>query len=517
MPLTPINYNQIKGAVVNALDYGVSTSAADNGAAILAAIVYCAANGKTLFFPAGTYNVTTAIVSTVICSLEGERGSTGENGSSIKWNGAAGSTLLRFNLAAPVNYIILQNMQYESNTTNKAVTLVQIVGNASGVTFANTAIEGCSFIAPSDYALIIDGTIPWASGSVTTHTSMYFASNISNCLVQGGIKILKGGDSLVIQNNNISRVDGITTSIQGLYITGANGAVQKTIRDNNITTLSGAIYLQDCSQCTVENNQIEFPFSDSTANFDHTVNGDSLVWIKRSNFIKIERNNLQTGGASIAAARVCLYPVLFDSDDVTVSDASADVGDKVPTQGCTLKGNNITYGRSDFGYYAGFVNKAFATVVGNNYYVATNTPNWDIQDANAYPQIGIRMQMDSAATPHAPTPVLQGTWIVDNSQGNGTLWLQLGEDGWARWYGQLKNASVQAAVLVSPAPCVNIATAGITPAVNTSGVPVSDGVTVFTVAAGAGGLISIPTQGGTGTTGKNWILNGLSYPYYLSF
>lgn len=57
MALTKVTYSMIEGTYVNALDFGVSTSSADNAAAFQAAIDYCLDNSKTLFLPSGDYTV----------------------------------------------------------------------------------------------------------------------------------------------------------------------------------------------------------------------------------------------------------------------------------------------------------------------------------------------------------------------------------------------------------------------------------------------------------------------------
>jgi parallel beta-helix repeat protein len=59
MSLTKVSYSMITGAPVNVLDYGaVGNGVADDTAAIQAAI----ATGKSIFFPAGTYNVNASLL-----------------------------------------------------------------------------------------------------------------------------------------------------------------------------------------------------------------------------------------------------------------------------------------------------------------------------------------------------------------------------------------------------------------------------------------------------------------------
>lgn len=71
MSLTKVTYSMIDGAVVNVLDYGADpTGSADSITAINNAIT-AAATGKIVFFPAGTYKISSSILLKQ-CSLLGE-------------------------------------------------------------------------------------------------------------------------------------------------------------------------------------------------------------------------------------------------------------------------------------------------------------------------------------------------------------------------------------------------------------------------------------------------------------
>lgn len=91
----------IDGAPVSVLDFGADpTGATDSAAAILAAMTYCAANQKSLFFPSGTY----LSASNIVAPRTGNVGrgykifGEGKNYSSrIVFSGAAVTTGLTFN------------------------------------------------------------------------------------------------------------------------------------------------------------------------------------------------------------------------------------------------------------------------------------------------------------------------------------------------------------------------------------------------------------------------------------
>lgn len=76
MSLTKVSYSMITGAPVNVLDYGaVGNGIADDTAAIQAAL----ATGKSIFFPAGTYNISGII------SPRSNTTWIGENNATLKW------------------------------------------------------------------------------------------------------------------------------------------------------------------------------------------------------------------------------------------------------------------------------------------------------------------------------------------------------------------------------------------------------------------------------------------------
>lgn len=76
MSLTKVSYSMITGAPVNVLDFGaIGNGIADDTAAIQAAL----ATGKSIFFPAGVYNVA------AIISPRSNTTWTGENNATLKW------------------------------------------------------------------------------------------------------------------------------------------------------------------------------------------------------------------------------------------------------------------------------------------------------------------------------------------------------------------------------------------------------------------------------------------------
>ena len=61
MSLTKTSYSLIAGAPINVLDYGADASGVADSTSAIASALDAVASGGTLFFPPGTYKVTSAI------------------------------------------------------------------------------------------------------------------------------------------------------------------------------------------------------------------------------------------------------------------------------------------------------------------------------------------------------------------------------------------------------------------------------------------------------------------------
>ena len=118
MALTKATNRMIEGALVNALDFGVSASSDDNTTAMQAAIDYSIANGKTLFLPAGIYKVASTLTvarqssgwDSFALIGEGEAGSaaSGDPGNNL----TASKTIIEF--TSTTLYDILFSLEYDT-------------------------------------------------------------------------------------------------------------------------------------------------------------------------------------------------------------------------------------------------------------------------------------------------------------------------------------------------------------------------------------------------------------------
>lgn len=136
MALTKATYSLIDGAPVNVLDYGaVGNGVADDTTAIQAAINAGAVSGATVFFPAGTYLVSTLTLP--------------QQGSGIELLGEANCGLND-----------LANTTFKGAVIKSASASGNVLSCDGGVSYSNRAlrISGLSFyVATSDYAIYLKG------------------------------------------------------------------------------------------------------------------------------------------------------------------------------------------------------------------------------------------------------------------------------------------------------------------------------------------------------------------------
>ena len=495
--------------IVSCVDLGViGDGATDNGATMQAAIAACAAAGVDLYVPAPAvdYSMATPSVNTAMCSIHGD----GKSTSVFKWRGAGGAVVFTFNLTTDPGGITLRDFGIVPSVSGTGATAIKIVPSGAGGNFANSTIERCTLgggqnLGFSSYGLIIDN-------SAEDHSAI-FTDNIKGCNICNGMQLLKAGDSVTIERNNISCVSSaIGNSSIGVYITGMSGAAQKTIRDNSITAGNGAIYMKDCIQSTIEHNQCEWPgISTGTFVFNHALNNDSWINIVTSSDIRIVRNTIQTGiGNATVDANCPGYGITFDGGGL-----AAPAGDSVPTVGCVLRDNTINAGNITSGtrYHVAFINKAYGNIVGiNSWQTTNNKPSIYLLDPEAYPQIGFPMDLNAAAT----SPWVNG-WSLDSTNGITRMDLLLEENGVAHLYGEAKNAggsgaSVQT-IINLPSPVIpSVPASMVTIGKSSAGAYLSSAgcVMYLTLATPSEVMYAIAP------TSCHVTLTGLTFPYYIS-
>ena len=173
MSLTKVSYSLIEGAIYSVLDYGINTSAANNASAIDALITtVSAAGGGTIYFPAGTYNIQSAI------TLR----------SNVTFKGDGRSSIIK---AKTGNFYMF---------------------NASAYASDNVTFDGLNFDGSDNYPTntITANPRTYANRNVAIRVGGVSANNfrVVNCyfyrISGGAIDVLRDGVSnIVIQNNEL--------------------------------------------------------------------------------------------------------------------------------------------------------------------------------------------------------------------------------------------------------------------------------------------------------------------------
>lgn len=133
MSLTKATYSMIDGAVINVLDYGAVGDGVANDTAAITAAVAAAPAGSTVYFPAGTYKVTSGIT---------------DAGKAITFAGVGvgsvitGSGFAILSLTAP--YSNAQDLQIEASAYSALTIGIDVANGTTGVN--NFTIRRCTIL-----------------------------------------------------------------------------------------------------------------------------------------------------------------------------------------------------------------------------------------------------------------------------------------------------------------------------------------------------------------------------------
>ena len=255
MALTKATYFMISGASVNVLDYGVSesNSAADNDTAF--ALAVAAAKNKTLYIPAGVYEISATI--TVLLDSVNNRSTNicGEGlGTQLKWMGGNGVPVIFYSTSGidqNVPLCIIEKIYIKNGNSATTLTGIRIGDNAyygvRGVcnfTVRNNRIDSCwtgiQIYYESDQVSIHDN-----------HVSGYQATGIQN----------SGSTGCRIENNHCQNGSTGTWSI---YSDKGNTIVMGNVLQSDN---AGAIWLENANDFTVLNNYSECGLDATGTNF----------------------------------------------------------------------------------------------------------------------------------------------------------------------------------------------------------------------------------------------------------
>jgi hypothetical protein len=298
MSLTKVSYSTIQGAVYNALDYGISTSSADNASAISALITtVSSAGGGTIYFPTGIYNIRSAVDLKENVTLRG-------NGKSsvIKATATGGYHMF----------------------------------NAASVAVNNVVFDGLAFDGSANYPANDITTKPsiYANWNVAIRTGGFLSNNLKivNCyfymLAGGAIDInADSNQNIVIQNNEFYKAN---YRQQIIYVRSTTTAITDALRPNQIlidgnTFFGGgpqswydpsdeswaasldAIVIDRCKNFVVSNNSIKSTcgigirieqsiWGNVTGNDINNVGSIGITCYKDSYYISVVGNTVQQWG-----------------------------------------------------------------------------------------------------------------------------------------------------------------------------------------------------------------------------
>ena len=315
MSLTKATYSMISGAVVNAADFGMSTTATDaqNKTALQAAINSSATGGIAIFIPAGTYSCVgditiTQINITIFGACNGYRYSSGNYG----------GTQINFTSGT-----------YGINASDSGAgyfTLRDIVLNGTNTVGTGIYSTGCQVFSGITCAFFADTGL-WL-GDLTNSTIVENSGFIDN-----NRGILSNGPSstpFTIRNCNIRR-NGIGIDIKG----GRNILIEKCIIESNssvglyIYTLTATALTQILVVSTwFENNNFNAPGGYTVILDGDDANAD-IQWVKFDMCQFNPQSSLFAGTGSISGTTLTI------TQDDGVAGGTLAIGSRIVGTGVT--------------------------------------------------------------------------------------------------------------------------------------------------------------------------------------
>lgn len=187
MSLTKVSYSMIEGAPANVLDFGaVGNGVADDTAAIQAAI----AASKTLYWPSGTYNISSSITL---------------SGNSISWFGDGYENSV-INLTSSASITFTGNRNTFSELNFKASSTVSttpfVLGVTAGTAFFDSSFTNCKF--QGNATTNAQSLLSLNNAYINTFTSclMFFGGTVININSVGGRNTFQGCSIRATQDAN---------------------------------------------------------------------------------------------------------------------------------------------------------------------------------------------------------------------------------------------------------------------------------------------------------------------------
>lgn len=222
MALTKVTYSMIQGAEYNVLDFGFSPSnSASGNSAALTTLIASVADGSVVYFPSGTYDISSTITLTKKLVLVGApANSRGTQSAIIRWTGVdgvawatgpkmfvvaqavtgLGTTFAGLGFSTEKAYVtmidgtgafnlLVQECQFSSSQYNKAIELKQSAPSAADGAFW-TRIEDNNFpntwvsVADDSNATWISGNNFWAELANLPGSSLFIQGDINSIFVE---------------------------------------------------------------------------------------------------------------------------------------------------------------------------------------------------------------------------------------------------------------------------------------------------------------------------------------------
>jgi hypothetical protein len=226
MSLTKATYSMIDGSPLNVLDYGATGDGTTNDStAIVAAMTAASAAKKSVFFPAGTYRLLTAIELLSDISFVGEPGSQIFFDPAMTVGTVIGGTA-RAMYAQNKSNITFENLRFYSSATSVTKPITICFENQTTLNIYN-----CQFDTFGDATYYAQGIILYGSSKVRIENSRFL-----DCSGDGAA-FSNSCNNLVVTNSEFSDNSdwGLALSI-GCY----DAIIEGCLFKNNVSTATGA-------------------------------------------------------------------------------------------------------------------------------------------------------------------------------------------------------------------------------------------------------------------------------------
>jgi hypothetical protein len=242
MSLTKATYSMIKGAVINVLDYGATGDGVADDTAEIQAAFNAAGLGDYVYFPPGTYLVSSKI--TFACSFGGKFGVTVDNPNLTPWNGTiikySGSGTC-FEASEQLYGAIIENFGLELTTTGLIGIDFKFGGNLNWI--RKLKIRATNPVTPANYGIYLRGINPDTSApNFHQHSNKFEHITVYGNMLTG-IKLGDEGSSDALANGNyidhwVEYLDPPSpTAAKAIYINGYGSVINHPVLSGNGATI----------------------------------------------------------------------------------------------------------------------------------------------------------------------------------------------------------------------------------------------------------------------------------------